>query len=155
MNRYHILLSRLAGVRPAPPATGCARAHRAFCPVHQHEGPRPGRSQSLSVAEKSDGGVLLHCFAGCSVQEVMGAVGLDLSDLYPPRIITGKKGNGGPREWASAAALADAVVNAAALVTVGGIEQFEALNRAVEDFKTAAWRAFRADARTRTGRRAA
>ena len=149
MNRYDTLLSRLSGVRPAPPASDCARAHRAFCPVHQHEGPRPGRSQSLSVAEKSDGVLLVNCFKNCSTSSVMGALGLEMSDLYPPRIITGKKGNGGPREWASAAALAGAVVDAAALVTVGGIEQFEALNRAVADFKTAAWRAFRADARER------
>jgi hypothetical protein len=36
--------------------------------------------------------VLLHCFAGCSVHEVVSAVGLDLSDLFPPREIGVGKG---------------------------------------------------------------
>jgi hypothetical protein len=27
--------------------------------------------------------VLVHCFAGCTVHEVVGAIGLDLSDLFP------------------------------------------------------------------------
>lgn len=151
---YDILLSRLAGVRRAPPTSGCSRAHRAFCPVHQHEGARPGRTPSLSVSEKTDDSVLVHCHAGCSVQEVLGAVGLQLSDLYPARTLTGRKGNSGPREWASAAALADALTDAAARVVVGELEAFEDLARAAENFKTAAWRAFRADERRAQARAA-
>src|SRR4051812_29050076 len=37
----------------------------------------------LSVREASDGTVLVHCFHGCSAAEVMKAVGLELSDLFP------------------------------------------------------------------------
>lgn len=70
---------------------------------------------------------------------------MDLSDLYPPRTLIGGKGNGGPAKWASAAALADALVDAAARVTVGDIEAFEDLGRAAANFKAAAWAAFRAD----------
>ena len=29
--------------------------------------------------------MLLHCFAGCDVHSVVGAVGLDIGDLFPPK----------------------------------------------------------------------
>lgn len=144
---YDVLLSRLQGVRRAPARAGCVRAHRACCPVHQPEGPRPGRTPNLSVSEKFDGGVLVFCHAGCNTAGVVETVGLRMLDLFPPSLRHHGEGNGGPREWASAAALADAVVDAAALVTVGGIEQFETLEQAAEEFKAAAWAAFRAEAR--------
>lgn len=51
----------------------------ACCPAHED------RSPSLAVKETDDGRVLLHCFGGCSVDAVVGALGLDLSDLFPPR----------------------------------------------------------------------
>lgn len=51
----------------------------ACCPAHED------RSPSLSIRETDDGKVLVHCFAGCSVSEVVSAVGMDLSDLFPPR----------------------------------------------------------------------
>lgn len=50
----------------------------ACCPAHED------RSPSLSIAERDDR-VLLHCFAGCSALEVLGAVGLDFVDVMPPR----------------------------------------------------------------------
>jgi hypothetical protein len=49
----------------------------ARCPAHDD------RSPSLAVRELDDGRVLLHCFAGCSVQEIVSSVGLELSDLFP------------------------------------------------------------------------
>ena len=51
--------------------------YMAHCPAHQD------RVASLSVAEGADGRVLLRCFAGCEVSAVLGAIGLDLSDLFP------------------------------------------------------------------------
>ena len=81
MNRYHhttppevedevrVLLARLEGVRPAGPHSWVAR-----CPAHDDRDP------SLSVSVK-DGRVLLHCFAGCAPDEVLGAVGLTWRDL--------------------------------------------------------------------------
>jgi hypothetical protein len=69
-----ILLSKCQGVR----ATGDGR-WVARCPAHEDRNP------SLSVREISDGRVLVHCFAGCSVYQVVAAVGLELSDLFPPR----------------------------------------------------------------------
>jgi len=29
--------------------------------------------------------VLIHCFAGCPVHDVVAAIGMELSDLFPPR----------------------------------------------------------------------
>ena len=68
-------LSKLRGVR------GGKGHWRAVCPAHdsKHD------SKTLSVRETPDGTVLLRCWAGCSVDEVVGAVGMDLSDLFPPR----------------------------------------------------------------------
>ncbi|WP_235001463.1 hypothetical protein [Nitrosovibrio sp. Nv4] len=36
--------------------------------------------------------MLIHCFAGCSAYEIVSAVRLDLSDLFPPREIGFGKG---------------------------------------------------------------
>lgn len=49
----------------------------ACCPAHDD------RSPSLTIAEGDDGRILLHCFGGCPVENVVGAVGLSLSDIMP------------------------------------------------------------------------
>lgn len=67
------LLSGLHRVRKTGPASWSA-----CCPAHED------RSPSLAVRETDDGRVLLHCFGGCSTDAVLGAVGLTLSDLFPP-----------------------------------------------------------------------
>jgi len=67
------LLSRLDGVRETTPNQWVAQ-----CAAHED------RSPSLSIRE-IDEKVLIHCHAGCSVHEVLDSVGLELSDLYPPR----------------------------------------------------------------------
>lgn len=64
-------LSRLEKV------TGRNGMWRARCPGHG------SRSQTLAIREAEDGRILLKCFAGCSAQEVVSAVGMDLSDLMP------------------------------------------------------------------------
>ena len=51
----------------------------ARCPAHDDG------TASLSVREADDGKVLVHCFAGCSVHEVVSAVGMKVDDLFPPR----------------------------------------------------------------------
>lgn len=51
----------------------------AKCPAHGD------RTASLSIRETDDSRVLVHCFAGCSVHEVVAAVGLEITDLFPPR----------------------------------------------------------------------
>ena len=49
----------------------------ARCPAHEDRGP------SLSVKETDDGRTLLHCFAGCSVEQITDSLGIDLEDLFP------------------------------------------------------------------------
>ena len=39
----------------------------------------------MSMRELPDGRVLLHCFAGCDVGDVVAAIGLDLAALFPDR----------------------------------------------------------------------
>jgi len=51
----------------------------ACCPAHDDKSP------SLSVREAEDGRVLVHCFGGCDVHSVLGAVGMDMNDLFPER----------------------------------------------------------------------
>jgi len=70
------LLSQLAGVKK----TGVNR-WIACCPAH------PDKHPSLNVRELDDGRILVKCFAGCSVEEVLHAVGLELDALYPEKLI--------------------------------------------------------------------
>ena len=71
-NPVDILLSRLDGVKQTGPGKWLAR-----CPAHED------RSPSLSIRETDDCRVLVHDFAGCSVDSICAAVGLELSDLFP------------------------------------------------------------------------
>jgi hypothetical protein len=49
----------------------------AACPSHAD------RSPSLSIRQVDDGRILMHCFGGCSVHDVLGAVGMEIGDLFP------------------------------------------------------------------------
>lgn len=66
------LLVRLEGVKAT--ATGRWLAH---CPAHEDGNP------SLSIREIDDGTVLVKCFAGCGAADIVAAVHLELSDLFP------------------------------------------------------------------------
>lgn len=69
------LLSRLDKVKRTGKGTWIA-----CCPAHEDKRP------SLSIRETDDGRILLHDFSGnCSAAEIVAAVGLDLSDLFPER----------------------------------------------------------------------
>jgi hypothetical protein len=67
------VLSRLSGVKKS------GDEFIARCPAHDDRRP------SLSVAEGDDGRVLLYCHAGCSIDAIVGALGLTLADLFPAR----------------------------------------------------------------------
>jgi hypothetical protein len=71
-----VLLSRLDRVKRTGSGTWSTR-----CPAHDDRGP------SLAVRELDDGRILVHCFAGCDVHNVLAAVDLDISDLFPQRSI--------------------------------------------------------------------
>ena len=47
----------------------------ACCPSHNDKSP------SLTI--RDDGVILLKCFAGCSAYEIVSAVGMEMSDLFP------------------------------------------------------------------------
>src|SRR6185312_12677922 len=68
-----LLLGRLEGVIK----TG--NGWRARCPAHG------SRSASLSIAQGDNGTLLIHCFAGCEVHDVLAAVGLEVGDLFQRR----------------------------------------------------------------------
>jgi hypothetical protein len=70
------LLSRLEKVRRTGPGKWQAR-----CPAHDD------RSPSLSIRELDDGRILLHDFGGCGVEEVLGAMGLNMFELFPERAL--------------------------------------------------------------------
>lgn len=69
-----VILDKLDGVR----RTG-DRRWVAKCPAHDDRRP------SLSVREADDDRVLVHCWSGCEVAAVLGAIGATWADLFPPR----------------------------------------------------------------------
>lgn len=63
----------------------------ALCPVHAEKTP------SLSIDLLPDGTVLAHCFGcGANGQQVAEALGIPLSDLFPPRPHDTRPGGRGP-----------------------------------------------------------
>ena len=74
------LLDRLERVKSTGPGKWIAR-----CPAHADKNP------SLAVREMEDGRVLVHCFPGCNVNEVLSAVGLEMDALFPPRPVESAK----------------------------------------------------------------
>ena len=69
------LIARLEGVRQ-----NGAGKWMAKCPAH------PDRSPSLSIKELPDGMILIHDFAGCGAADVLAAIGLQMTDLFPERL---------------------------------------------------------------------
>jgi hypothetical protein len=64
---------RERGLNPRETATGWT----CNCPSHED------RSPSLSVSVGGDERVLLHCYAGCTPESVVGSLGMTLADLFP------------------------------------------------------------------------
>lgn len=56
--------------------------YKALCPAHDD------RTPSLAIKD-ADGRILLHCFCGCETIDVLGAIGLDFTDIMPEEV----KGN--------------------------------------------------------------
>ena len=59
----------------------------AFCPAHKD------RNRSLSVKATDDGRTLLHCFAGCTSDGIVDAMGCEMKDLFA------ENGTRGGRRW--------------------------------------------------------
>jgi hypothetical protein len=75
-------LSRLSKVRK-----GYSGNYTALCPAHDDRNP------SLSITQKDDR-VLIHCFAGCSFEEILAAIDVDRDSP----ILTGKSENEGSKK---------------------------------------------------------
>ena len=52
----------------------------ARCPAHDD------RANSLSLGTGDDGRALVHCHAGCDTAAIVGALGLTLAELFPPKV---------------------------------------------------------------------
>ncbi len=65
------VLSHLKGVRKS------FHGWSACCPAHDD------REPSLSIGLGEEGQILLKCFAGCSVERIVEAIGMTLADLFP------------------------------------------------------------------------
>ena len=115
-----ILLAKLDKVKRTGNGTWIA-----CCPAHADKGP------SLSIRETEDGRVLVHDFAGCSVHEVLAAVGMEFSDLYPEPIDGHRKSERRPfsaNDALRAVAFEALVVSAAASALLTG-HPFSAADR--------------------------
>jgi hypothetical protein len=65
------LLSRLPSAKRTSKDTW-----RCACPAHQ------GTNKTALSIKNDNGKILINCFHGCSVLDVLGAVGLDMTDLF-------------------------------------------------------------------------
>ncbi len=74
-NNFVYLTSLKTNFQPIQYGNGC----KLRCPAHDDTNP------SLSASEADDGKVLLHCFAGCSAQNICAALGITMKDLFPPK----------------------------------------------------------------------
>lgn len=72
----HPILSHFDKVR----ATSKNNSYNCLCPAHDD------KNASLSIKICDDGRVLMHCFAGCDIQNILSSVGLTLDDIVPQRV---------------------------------------------------------------------
>jgi hypothetical protein len=70
------LLSRLDRVKKLPTKKH-TESYSALCPAHADKRP------SLCVDLTHDGRILLYCRSGCGAADVLAAIGLEMSDLFP------------------------------------------------------------------------
>ena len=51
----------------------------ARCPAHEDH------DNSLSITKGDDGKILTNCFAGCTVDDICGAIGIEVKELFPQK----------------------------------------------------------------------
>ena len=86
---------------------------RSCCPAHDGSNP-----SALSIGRGDNGSVLLRCWQGCDVDQIVAALGLELTDLFPSR-----ESHGRPpirRRLISAAQALDLIHDEAQLVALCG-----------------------------------
>lgn len=83
--KYHLrrvldldsFLSRFGKVRHIGVNSQGVDTYACKCPAHDTH------HESLAIGVSRDGRYLVHCHAGCSVDDITAAVGLSVADLYP------------------------------------------------------------------------
>ena len=70
------VLERLDKVKLKKPTKGGLNQWQALCPSHSDKSP------SLTIAECTDGTILVKCWIGCTASEIVKAIGLELKDLF-------------------------------------------------------------------------
>ena len=68
------ILSRLSKVKRSGKGNWLA-----CCPAHEDKNP------SMTIHAADDGRILVRCWAGCSFEEIVGAVGLGWEPWFPPK----------------------------------------------------------------------
>lgn len=71
MNRYDHILSRLEGKTRRGDLIEC------LCPAHNDT------NKSLTVGLGKNGRLMMHCHAGCSINDIRGALGLTWREMFP------------------------------------------------------------------------
>ena len=81
-NPFDEIAGRVESPRPVSPARDLVRSLSCRCSNEDHDDKHP----SMTVSETADGSVLLHCFGGCSFEQMVSGLGLEPIDLIPPHL---------------------------------------------------------------------
>ena len=106
---------------------------------------REDKTPSLSIRETPDGTILLHDFGGSTPSEILDAIGLELSDLFPPKTdahsVKPTRQGVNPYDAIRATAADALVVLVAARMTINGEQlaesDMERLAKSVENLQWA------------------
>lgn len=119
---------------------------QACCPAHDDSSP------SLSISLGDDGRALVHCFAGCGWREVLAALDVGASDLFPEDSRTLSETTNGDDRWTPRGPWLESYVYADAggreVFTVHRVEAVDSGGRRHKEFPVA-----RPDASAKSGRR--
>ncbi len=128
MSNINVLLDRLDKVRQV----GEGR-WRACCPAHNSSNPT-----SLSVVETGNGVILIKCWAGCGAADIVAAIGLSMSDLFPEKLSHHIPGKRDRQHWHAAKEALIALDQAAMLIWVAAENVSRGVVLTNEDHKTLA-----------------
>lgn len=101
----------------------------ACCPAHED------RSPSMTVRETPDGMTLVHCFAGCSVEDICGATGVALEDLFPEKMPESRRMSAYRRRPFDAVTVLAAIASEAMVIGVTASDMHAKREISEEDYR--------------------
>jgi hypothetical protein len=109
------LLSSLHRLKPVRPNEWVA-----CCPAH------PDKNPSLAIKLcDSDGKILIKCWAGCTADEIVGSVGMDLADLFPVTTDRwGKPVRAKDREYFNPRTVLESLLSEASVIALASQDSF-------------------------------